>query len=84
MLWCCEPNAPQALWQERKTGEHGDLSAKKGMQDSDGACTLFCKGDRFGSVRAAFLFDLAPSVYHAEAARSGSYEHYAVAGVCRF
>lgn len=62
MLWCCEPNAPQALCQERKTGEHGDLSAKKGMQDSDGAGT---KSSAKGTVSEASeqlsFFDLAPS-----------------------
>lgn len=48
--------------QERKTGEHGDLSAKKGMQDSDGAGT---KSSAKGTVSEASeqlsFFDLAPS-----------------------
>ena len=48
--------------QERKTGEHGDLSAKKGMQDSDGSGT---KSSAKGTVSEASeqlsFFDLAPS-----------------------
>ena len=48
--------------QERKTGEHGDLSAKKGMQDSDGAGT---KSSAKSTVSEASeqlsFFDLAPS-----------------------
>ena len=45
---------------------------------------IFCKEYRFGSVRAAFLFRSGPVGYHAEAARSGSDEHYAVAGFADF
>ena len=71
--------------QEQKTGEHGDLSAKKGMQDSDGAGT---KSSAKGTVSEASeqlsFFDLAPVGYHAEAARSGSDEYYAVAGFADF
>ena len=48
--------------QEQKTEEHGDLSAKKGMQDSDGADT---KSSAKGTVSEASeqlsFFDLAPS-----------------------
>ena len=48
--------------QERETGEHGDLSAKKGMQDSDGAGTKSsAKGAASEASEQLSFFDLAPS-----------------------
>ena len=48
--------------QEQETGEHGDLSAKKGMQDSDGAGTKSsAKGADSEASEQLSFFDLAPS-----------------------